>query len=563
MRVETFRGARGSMALGASVFVCLLGLLIGLPRAGWAVGELDDNYGPTAPDEIPSKKLAAAPDVIEAGKKTFQKRCLPCHGANGAGDGPAADTMNPRPRDFTRGLFKLKSTQNGELPADEDLFRTISRGIPGTGMPSWKRLLSEGERLQVIAYIKTFSERFKMSAPPKLIPSGKEPPASPELIKQGKELFEGKAQCLLCHGPSGRGNGAIAPAIVDAWGNPLYPRNLTKGWLYKGGNEVKDIYLRISGGIEGTPMPAFLDTLTEEERWAVAQYVKSLQKPVPSGSRVVLESRPIAEEIPLDPNAPVWQAGEAVEVLMSGQVHVAPRDQDPTVDLVLIKSVYNEKEIGFRLEWDDRTKDVTHQDSERTKKMEAADFTATYPVLYPPTVRLQGLRDAAALQFSVRLPQSSEKPHFFLGDPGHPVNLWHWKADVQKVEELNAKGYKTPPVVQSAESQEATGQGVFEDGVWRVVLKRPLTTKDAAHDVQFVKGELIPVAVHVWDGANGETGLRRVISSWYFVVLKTQVPSSVYLFTFFSVVVAVGLEFWFIRRSKGTVGSKEKKPGGA
>ncbi|MBI4400685.1 MAG: c-type cytochrome [Nitrospirae bacterium] len=522
-------------------------------------GELDAVFGPTAPDELPSKKLTPTPEVIEAGKKIYEKRCLPCHGLNGAGEGPAADTMNPRPRDFTRGLFKLKSTQNGELPTDEDLFRTVSRGIPGSGMPSWKRLLSEEERLQVIAYIKTFSDRFKDGAAPKPIPVGKEPSRTPELIKMGKELFEGKAQCLLCHGKAAMGNGAIAEAIVDVWGSPLYPRNLTKSWLYKGGNEVKDIFLRISGGIEGTPMPAYLDKLTEEERWAIAHYVKSLQEPAPSGSRVVIESRPVSGEIPLDPNAPTWQEGEAVEVLMSGQVHVAPRNQDPTVDLVLVKSAYNEKEIGFWLEWDDRTKNVTHQDSERTQKMEAADFAATYPVLYPPSVRLRGLRDAVALQFPVKLPQGPEKPHFFLGDTGKPVNLWHWKADLQKVEEQNAKGYKTPPVLQPPDSQQATGQGVFEDGVWRVVLKRPLKTEDVANDIQFVPGQLIPVVVHVWDGANGETGLRRTISSWYFVTLKTNVAAWVYLFTVFAVALTAGFEVWLIRRVKAKPESQLEK----
>jgi len=534
----------------------LMGACVGLPSDGWT-GELDAVYGPTAPDEILSKKLEATPEAVQAGKQVYERRCLPCHGVNGAGDGPAADTMNPRPRDFTAALFKLRSTQKDELPTDEDLYRTISRGIPGTGMPAWKQLLSEDERLKVIAYIKTFSGRFKSGGPPKMIPSGKEPSPSSELIARGKELFEGKAQCLLCHGKAGRGNGAIAEAIVDARADPLYPRNLTKSWLYKGGNDVKDIYLRISGSLNGTPMPAYLDTLSEEERWAIAHYVKSIQKPAPTGGKVVIESRPISEEIPMDPNAPLWQEGEDVEVLMSGQVHVAPRDQDPTVDLVLIKSVYNDKDIAFWLEWDDRTQNVTNQDNERTQKMEAADFSATYPVLYPSSVRLRGMRDAVALQFPVKIPQGPEKPHFFLGDTGKPVNLWHWKADLQKVEELNAKGYKTPSSIQPPDSQEATGQGVFNDGVWRVVLKRPLATKDVANDIQFITGQLIPVAVHVWDGANGETGLRRAISSWYFVVLQTVVPAWVYLFTVFAVAVTVGVEVWLVRRSKASAGLEQ------
>ncbi|MBI3609694.1 MAG: c-type cytochrome [Nitrospirae bacterium] len=534
----------------AAVRILLLVWMMVHPSLGVA-GELDASTGPSAPDEVPSKKLNATPEGIEAGKKIYERRCLPCHGVNGAGDGPAADVMDPRPRDFTRGLFKLRSTAFNELPTDEDLYRTISRGIPGSGMPSWKRLLSEEERLQVIAYIKTFSDKFKNAPAPKMIPVGTEPPATAETIKKGKELFEGKASCFLCHGKGGRGNGPISVATMDAWNNPLYPRNLTKSWSYKGGNDVKDIFLRISGSLNGTPMPAFLETLTEEERWSLAQYVKSLQRPVPTGSKVVIESRKVSGEISLDPNAPIWKGADPVDVLMSGQVHLPPRNQSPTVDFVVIQSVYNDKEIAFRLEWDDRTQNITQQDSEAVQKMETPDFTATYPVLYPPSVRLRNLRDAAALQFAVRLPQGPEKPHFFLGDTGKSVNLWEWKADLQKVEELNAKGYKTPPTLQPPDSQQAEGKGVFDDGVWRVVMKRPLTTKDVANDVQFATGQLIPVAVHIWDGANGETGLRRTISSWYFVVLTTGMSVGVYLYTGAAVLLVAGLEFWLIRKTKG------------
>ncbi len=514
-------------------------------------GELDDSHGPTAPDEITSKQAPTTPDAIEAGKKLYERRCMPCHGEHGAGDGPAADVMDPRPRDFTKGLFKIRSTAHNELPTDADLYRTISRGIPGSGMPAWKRLLSEDERLQVIAYVKTFSDKFKDAPPPKMIPMGAEPPSSPELIKKGKELFTGKAACFTCHGMTGHGNGPIAPFTMDAWSNPLYPRNLTKSWQYKGGNDTKDIFLRISGSLNGTPMPSFLESLSEEERWSIAQYVKSLQRPKPEGREVIIGSKQVKGELPIDPAAPIWDGVEVTDVMMSGQVHVPPRNQSPTVDLVQVQSIYNDKEIAFRMTWDDRTENRAHQDNEQTLKMETPDFTATYPVLYPPLVRLKNLRDSMALQFPVRQPQGPEKPHFFLGDTGKPVNLWQWKADGDTVEELNAKGYKTPAAKQPEASQQAAGKGVFTDGVWRVVIKRPLTTPDTANDVQFVSGgQLIPVAVHVWDGANGETGLRRTISSWYFVVLKTGVPPSVYVSSVVAIVLAAGVEWWLVKRTR-------------
>ena len=61
----------------------------------------------------------------EAGKKVYEKWCINCHGDSGEGNGPAADFFTPRPRDFTYGLYKIRSTQSGQLPTDEDLVRVI------------------------------------------------------------------------------------------------------------------------------------------------------------------------------------------------------------------------------------------------------------------------------------------------------------------------------------------------------------------------------------------------------------------------------------------------------
>ena len=514
-------------------------------------GELDTDYGPTQPDEIPSKPMPeATADFIAAGKKIYVFRCAPCHGFDGKGDGPAAMTLDPRPRDFTRGLFKFKSTPSGEVVADEDLFRTISRGIPGSAMPSWKRKLSEDERWQVLAYVKTFSDRFTKEKKPTPITVGTEPPSTPESIAKGKEIFQktAKPPCAQCHGENGRGNGILVRAVTNAWGEPLFPRNLTQPWRYKSGNTPHDIYLRDSNGIEGTMMPAYGDQLSEADRWNLAHYIQSLQKDRESESKVNILSPRVEGEIPLDPNDPFWQNIGRVDVRMTGQVHVAPRNQNPVITNVSVQSVYNDKEVAFRMVWDDRIKNDKNQETEQSKKWETADFTEPYPPLYPPSVRFHNYRDSVALQFPVRIPETTVKPHFFLGDAGAPVNLWQWNADTDSAEELNASGYKNPAKVQPADSQQLQSQSVFEDGQWRVVIKRPLTTGDEANDIQFIPGKMIPVAVHAWDGYNGETGLRRTISSWYFVNLEASVPKSVYIMTVLAVVITAGLQGWLIRK---------------
>jgi len=144
------------------------------------------------------------------------------------------------------------------------------------------------------------------------------------------------------------------------------------------------------------------------------------------------------------------------------------------------------------------------------------------------------------------------------GDSAHPVNLWHWRADWQEddedhaVREENVAGYKTPPKTQSSSVQQARGRGVFDDGRWTVVLKRALRTKDTG-DVQLETGRLIPMAVNVWNGANEEFGLRRTVSSWYFVLLEKPQSLSVYILPILGFFLAIGLEFWAIRRTKGKV----------
>jgi mono/diheme cytochrome c family protein len=515
-------------------------------------GELDDSHGPTQPDEIPSKPMPeATPDFIAAGKKIFDFRCAPCHGFDGKGDGPAAMTLDPRPRDFTRGLFKFKSTPSGEVVADEDLFRTISRGIPSSAMPSWKRKLSEEERWQVIAYVKTFSDRFTKEKKPTPIKVGPEPPSTPESIAKGKEIFQktAKPPCAQCHGENGRGNGILARAVTNAWGEPLLPRNLTQPWTYKSGNTARQIYLRDHNGIEGTMMPAFADQLSEEDAWNLAHYIKSLQKEREPESKVNIVSPRVVDEIPLDPDDPFWQNIDHVDVRMTGQVHVAPRNQNPTITNVSVQSAYNDKEVAFRMVWDDRIKNDTNQETEQSKKWQAADFSGEpYPPEYPPSIRVHNYRDAVALQFPVRIPETVKKPHFFLGDAGASVNLWEWMADTNTAEELNASGFKNPAKVQPKESQQLQTQSIFDDGQWRVVIKRPLTTEDTANDIQFIPGKMIPVAVHAWDGYNGETGLRRTISSWYFVMLQATVPMSVYVKTVLAVAIMAGIQVYLIRR---------------
>jgi cytochrome c oxidase cbb3-type subunit 2 len=222
---------------------------------------------------------------IEYGKEVYERRCVGCHGVKGDGNGPAAAFIQrDRPRNFTLGVFKFRLTPSGSLPDDGDLFRTITRGVRGTSMPTWHEL-QEKDRLAVIQYIKyeLAADRSKadkpylyfVEEPPKPpIYIGQPPAPSAELVKHGHDVWK-DAKCWECHGDTGRGDGQKAAGLKDDFGFPIPPANLTTG-QFKSGPDVKDIFRTMSTGLSGTPMPSFSQTLSEEDRWALSYYVLSL-----------------------------------------------------------------------------------------------------------------------------------------------------------------------------------------------------------------------------------------------------------------------------------------------
>ncbi len=506
--------------------------------------------------------------AVEAGEQVYLKRCAACHGEKGDGNGPAARYLNPRPRDFTLGMFKLRSTSSGDPPLDSDLIETVEKGIPGTSMPKWERTLNDKEIENVITYIKTFAPlMFDPSYIPEVIEVGEPPAITAELLTRGKEVYD-SAECWKCHGSTGKADGESADSLEDDWGYPIRARNLTKGWLYKGDTSLKDIYMRFSTGMDGTPMPSYLFDLAEDDRWALAAYTASLISEEPDTSQVVLRSLRIAGELPTDPDDLRWAEAPALNVLLTGQVIVRPRWQNISVDLLTVKSVYNEQEVAFLLQWDDPFQDTVHQ----VGADDDAGLEGTYVDWDIYGKKLHSYGDAVAIQLPQKLQEGPRKPHFLWGTASDPVNLWLWQADGQRVQEMMARGslvkqgadsngssltelmdqLLTP---QPPESQNLMGQGVWNEGTWKVVFKRMLDTGDP-QDIRLEAGQLTPVAFQVWDGSNGERNLMMSISSWYFLLLETSTPLSTYLYSVVGIIVAAGLEWWLVRRLRRPVPSR-------
>lgn len=481
------------------------------------------------------------------GKGIYEHRCAFCHGMEGDGNGPVADYLLPRPRDFTKGLFKLRTTGTGEIPLGENIFQVITRGMPGTAMAKWD-WLGEQERLSLVSHVKTFAEDFALIKEEELVKVevGNPPQLGADALQKGRELFV-KMKCIECHGENGKGNGPAAGTHIDDWGQAILPANLTDGWSFRRGNTIKDVFTTFSTGLNGTPMPSYIDTLSAEERWTLAHYVSSLSVNNAINS-VVIESKFSKAELPDKPDDPQWETITPIAIPLIPQVTIKPRWQNFSVSNVFVKSIYNDKEIAFLIEWSDRTKSVTHREADATVWDSETD---SYVKVDINKLNALKLRDAMAIKFPVKLPEGPERPHFIMGDSSKSINLWQWKADWQEegkpspVEELNAKGLTKPPGAQDSASQAAKGFGLFDDGKWKVVMKRSLGTDDKK-DVQFAQGKLIPFAFSVWDGSNGEVGNRMCISSWYYLVLSTPASILVYLYTAIAVGIIGGLEWNFI-----------------
>lgn len=220
---------------------------------------------------------ATPPDPAAArrGAMAYGRYCVSCHGVAGDGRGPAAESLDPRPRNFTGGTYKFRSTPATELPTDADLLRTIERGLNHTSMPHWQGITSL-ERRDLVQYLKTLSARFSAEEQGKPVEVPPQPAFTRELVAKGREVWA-KAQCAGCHGDGGKGDGSSAPTLRDEWGSPVLPRDFTSGPL-KVGDEPIDLYRAFMAGLSGSPMPSYGDTLTPDEAWALVAYVRTLRK---------------------------------------------------------------------------------------------------------------------------------------------------------------------------------------------------------------------------------------------------------------------------------------------
>lgn len=235
------------------------------------------------------------------------------------------------------------------------------------------------------------------------------------------------------------------------------------------------------------------------------------------------------------PSASYWSQATAGTVTLMAQPMVAPRPEVVTTEQIVVQSVNDGKSIAFRLRWKDA-------------EVSEAGRLGTYS-------------DAVALEF----PMSGDKlPPVMMGGEGQPVHLFHWRAQYQRdaergkpttadlypnasvdmyamdfhdapggskeeremfnpgvalgnpqsspkggLDEIIAEGFSTS-AVQSGHGSR--GRGEWKNGVWNVVITRPLAIEGGS---TIVPGGTNALAFAVWQGGKDEVGSRKsLVMAW-------------------------------------------------
>lgn len=124
------------------------------PAAGTATLASAPETAPEAGDSC----TVDAGGLLQSGRVLYMRHCSHCHGTAGDGNGPTAQYLYPKPRDYRHGIFKFTSTIDSSRATRDDLLRVLKYGIPGTYMPSF--LLMKDEELQaLVEYVRFLAMR--------------------------------------------------------------------------------------------------------------------------------------------------------------------------------------------------------------------------------------------------------------------------------------------------------------------------------------------------------------------------------------------------------------------
>jgi hypothetical protein len=234
--------------------------------------------------------------------------------------------------------------------------------------------------------------------------------------------------------------------------------------------------------------------------------------PLVSSEGMTIRSYLVQGDLPNAADDAAWKKVSPMTIPLSGQVITRPVWPEPTVRALTVRSVHNGTEIAFLLEWQDNTKNDR---------------------LTPGT-----FRDGVA----IGLPLGDAPAFFCMGQLDHYINIWHWKADwqsdidrraarasekkeggvrtfeviprrVSSVEDLIGGGFST--LTTKEKQGRVQGQALWRDGVWHVVMRRPLMGEEQENEATLVPGRIQTVSFAVWNGENKERNGQKAVAPWF------------------------------------------------
>ena len=328
--------------------------------------------------------------------------------------------------------------------------------------------------------------------------------ATNESIELGKKLYE-ETGCVKCHGTLGRGDGPSAPTLKDDWGYPIRAANLAQSWTFRGGSSREDIFRTMSTGLNGTPMPSFLDALHARatmgdhrlHRLALGEQRAWLYQPRRRQARRRIRS--------------IWRRGprasrplRVARFPIIGQIMEPGRAFHPPATSVTVQAIYDAESIALLVRWHDMSAQKTGRTGRRFPcrrrrrrsqrpaqprlrrrskgsvfgDEEVAPAPAGQPPQDPfaeaaaaPADQPSEFSDAVAIQIPSQVPTGARKPYFIFGDAQNSVDLWFF--DLARPDPLQFTGKGSADIAPN-DTGDLTGVASYDQGEWSVIFKRPL-----------------------------------------------------------------------------------------
>ena len=392
----------------------------------------------------------------------------------------------------------------------------IRAGMPFSAMPAFPNL-SDEELLSLAYYLKTFNEDFEdedFAPVPLTLP--KAPEFSEESALRGREVYM-ENECYTCHGDQGRSDGVSAPTLEDDFGPVKYhikAADLAKRWAYRGGSTREDIYRTFTTGLNGTPMPSYEDSIPEDKRWDLVDYIYSLSDRDEPDFSTTLVAEPVLGDLDPTRGAELFANASTAYFPIVGQVIEPGRMFAPSSNAVSAQAVFNAEEFAILLRWHDMTADTSGSNAPDTL-LEEEESDQLSPSVSGADRQEGQYSDAVAVQWPREAPEGFKKPYFLFGDPKKAVDLWFTDlANPTEVKRYSGNGFSNLVESETGDLQVTAG---FHAGEWSVIFTGKRKRPDS---MAFTDGTFIPFAVFIWDGFNRETGVKTGITSWYSLYLR-------------------------------------------